>query len=267
MLIRFVSTALAFLAITTSGAMAEQAVAKPQATAAITSTQTVFAAASMSDAMRQVNEAWVAKGNAPMQFNFAASSTLIRQIEQGATASVFISADQRWADWGIERNLLVKDTRVSPIGNSLVLIAPADSTLKVDLTKTTDIAALLGANGRLATGDPQHVPVGRYAEQALTWMGQWDAINPRLARADSVRSAMLLVERGEAPLGIVYGTDAAVSTRVKVVGVFPKDSHEPVTYPFAIVTAQDTPDARAVLAFLIGPEAMKIYERLGFSAQ
>ncbi|MFG1301610.1 molybdate ABC transporter substrate-binding protein [Xanthobacter sp. V3C-3] len=234
--------------------------------APVTSTQTVFAAASMSDAMRQVNELWVARGNAPMQFNLAASSTLIRQIDQGGRASVFISADERWADWGIERGLLVKSTRVSPIGNRLVLIAPTDSALKLDIGRKTDIVALLGRNGRLATGDPAHVPVGRYAQQALTWMGQWKTLNHRLARADSVRSAMLLVERGEAPLGIVYETDAAVSTRVKIVGVFPKESHEPVTYPFVIVKAQDTPAARALLAFLVGPEAMKVYQSFGFTA-
>jgi len=251
MALRLLSAALVCLALAvpslTAPTLARAESTVPQALPAkVTTTQTVFAAASMSDAMRQVNEVWVAKGNAPMQFNFAASSTLIRQIEQGATASVFISADERWADWGIERNLLVKSSRVSPIGNSLVLIAPADSAQKLTITKTTDIAALLGANGRLATGDPAHVPVGLYAQQALTWMGQWDAIAPRLARADSVRSAMLLVERGEAPLGIVYGTDAAISTRVKIVGTFPKESHEP-------------------LAYLVGPEAMAVYEKLGFS--
>lgn len=260
MVLRLLSAALFCLSI------AFPSLASAQGAAPVTTRQTVFAAASMSDALRQANDAWVAKGNAPMEFNFAASSTLIRQIEQGARANIFISADQRWADWGIERNLLVKDSKVSPLGNDLVLIAPADSTVKVDITKTTDIAALLGANGRLATGDPAHVPVGLYAQQALTWMGQWDAINPRLARADSVRAALLLVERGEAPLGIVYGTDAAASNRVKVVGIFPKDSHEPVTYPFVIVTGQDTPDARAAFAFLTGPEAMAIYKKLGFSA-
>ncbi|MFG1477711.1 molybdate ABC transporter substrate-binding protein [Xanthobacter sp. V4C-4] len=264
MVLRLLSTALVFLALSLPTVATAQT-AQPAAAAPVTSTQTVFAAASMSDALRQVNELWVAKGNAPLQFNFAASSTLIRQIEQGATASVFVSADERWADWGIERGLLVKASRVSPLGNDLVLIAPRDSAVKVEITKTTDILALLGANGRLATGDPAHVPVGRYAEQALTWLGQWDAIGPRLARADSVRAAMLLVERGEAPLGIVYGTDAAVSTRVKVVGTFPESSHEPVTYPFVIVTAQDSPDARAVLAFLVGPEAMAVYKKLGFS--
>lgn len=233
--------------------------------APVTQTLTVFAAASMSEAIREANDAWVAQGNAPLQFNFAASSILARQIEQGGAAAVFISADEAWMDWLSERNLIAKDSRVSPIGNRLVLIAPADSALKVDITKTTDIVALLGANGRLATGDPQHVPVGRYAQEALTWLGQWDAINPRLARADSVRNALLLVERGEAPIGIVYETDAAVSTRVKIIGTFPKESHKPVTYPFAVVAANDNAASRALLAFLVGPEALKIYGRLGFT--
>ena len=235
------------------------------ATAPITQTQTIFAAASMTDAIRQVNDLWVAKGNAASQFNFAASSTLARQVEQGGSASVFISADEQWMNWLAERNLIVPETRVSPIGNRLVLVALADSNLKVDISKTTDIAALLGANGRIATGDPQHFPVGRYAQEALTWLGQWGVLENRLARADSVRNALLLVERGEAPLGIVYETDAAVSTRVKIVGTFPKESHKPVTYPFAVLKANDTPAARALLAFLIGPDAMKVYERLGFT--
>lgn len=227
--------------------------------------QTVFAAASMTDALRQVDLLWVAKGNPALRFNFAASSTLARQMEQGAEPDVFVSADEQWMNWSAERNLIVPATRVSPIGNRLVLIAPNDSTLRTELEKSTNLVALLGANGRLATGDPQHVPVGRYAQQALTWMGQWDAIAPRLARADSVRSAMLLVERGEAPLGIVYSTDAAVSQRVRKVATFPKDSHEPVTYPFAVGARRDTPEARALLAFLTGPDAMAVYDRLGFT--
>ncbi len=227
--------------------------------------QTVFAAASMTDALRQVDQIWVAKGNPPLRFNFAASSTLARQMEQGAEPDVFISADEQWMNWSAERNLIVPATRVSPIGNRLVLIAPNDSTAQTTLERSTNLVALLGANGRLATGDPQHVPVGRYAQQALTWMGQWDAISPRLARADSVRSAMLLVERGEAPLGIVYSTDAAISQRVRKIATFPKESHEPVTYPFAVGAKRDTPQARALLTFLTGPEAMAVYDRLGFT--
>lgn len=239
--------------------------AAPGLAPAAPATQTVFAAASMADAIRQADTLWVAQGHPASQFNFAASSTLARQLEHGGNASIFISADERWMDWAAERDLIVKETRVSPLGNRLVLIASKDSKLSLDLTKGTDLVGLLGRNGRLATGDPQHVPVGRYAQQALTWMGQWDAINPRLARADSVRSAMLLVERGEAPLGIVYETDAAISQRVHKVGIFPKESHEPVSYPFAVTRAGDSPQARALLTFLTGPEAMKVYERLGFS--
>ncbi|MGV6875696.1 molybdate ABC transporter substrate-binding protein [Pseudochelatococcus sp. B33] len=233
--------------------------------AAQSQAQTIFAAASMTDAIRQVNELWTAKGNEPFSFSFASSSTLAQQIEQGAEATIFISADERWMDWLQERGLIAEDTRVSALGNRLVLVAPADSDIKVELGKDTDIAALLGADGRLATGDPQHVPVGRYAEQALTALGQWDALAPRLARADSVRSALLLVERGEAPLGIVYATDAAISQGIKVVGVFPEDLHERVTYPFAVVKAADSPAAREALAFLTGDEAAQVYARLGFS--
>jgi len=172
---------------------------------------TVFAAASLTDAMRALGEAWQQKGHPGPRFSFAASSTLARQIEQGASADLFMSADEPWMDYLQQRDLIVNATRISPVGNALVLVAPADSTANVTLARGTDLAALLGANGRIATGDPAHVPVGRYAQAALTWMGQWDAVSPRLARADNVRAALLLVERGEAPFGIVYATDAAAS--------------------------------------------------------
>ncbi len=227
--------------------------------------QTVFAAASMTDSLRQVDRLWVAKGKPSLRFNFAASSTLARQMEQGAEPDVFISADEAWMDWAAARSLIVPATRVSPVGNRLVLVAPADSALRVTLERSTNLVALLGADGRLATGDPRHVPVGRYAQQALTWMDQWAAIAPRLAPADSVRSALLLVERGEVPLGIVYSTDAAVAPRVRVIATFPKESHTPVIYPFAVGARRDTPEARALLAFLTGPEAMAVYDRLGFT--
>ena len=135
------------------------------------------------------------------------------------------------------------------------------------LEKGTDLLALLGKDGRIATGDPAHVPAGRYARQALTWMGQWDAIQPRLANADSVRSALLLVERGEAPYGIVYGTDAAIDPGVVVVGTFPEASHEPVRYPFAVVkAAAGNPAALALLAFLTGADATATFQKYGFAA-
>lgn len=227
---------------------------------------TVFAAASLTDALRALGQDWASRGNPAPRFSFAASSTLARQMEQGAPADLFMSADEQWMNYVQERNLIVNATRVSPIGNSLVLVAPATAARPIDLTRETNIAALLGANGRLATGDPAHVPVGRYAQAALTWMGQWDAVNPRLARADSVRSALLLVERGEAPYGIVYGTDAAISRGVRVVGTFPAASHTPVTYPFAVTRrAENNVPARAFFAFITGPEARPTWQRFGFS--
>ncbi|MEO3471286.1 molybdate ABC transporter substrate-binding protein [Roseomonas sp. CAU 1739] len=227
---------------------------------------TVFAAASLTDALRALGQDWAARGNPAPRFSFAASSALARQMEQGAPADLFMSADEDWMNYVQERNLIVNDTRVSPLGNSLVLVAPADSARPVALTRDTDLRALLGPNGRIATGDPAHVPVGRYAQAALTWMGQWDAIVPRLARADNVRAALLLVERGEAPYGIVYGTDAAASQGVRVVGTFPVASHTPVTYPFALTRrAAGNAQARAFLAFLTGAEARPTWQRFGFS--
>ena len=227
---------------------------------------TVFAAASLTDALRSLAAEWQGRGHPAPRLSFAASSALARQIEQGAPADLFMSADEPWADYLQQRSLLVEATRRSPIGNALVLVAPADAARPVTLTRQTDLAALLGAGGRIATGDPAHVPVGRYAQAALSWMGQWEAIAPRLARADNVRSALLLVERGEAPYGIVYGTDAAIGTGVRVVGTFPAESHPPITYPFALTRrAEGNPEARALLGFLIGPEAAPTWQRFGFS--
>jgi len=227
---------------------------------------TVFAAASLTEALRDLGNQWAARGNPAPRLSFAASSALARQIEQGAPADLFMSADEAWGNYLQERNLLVNETRTSPLGNSLVLIAPAAAASPVTLTRGTDLLALLGPDGRIATGDPAHVPVGRYAQAALTWMGAWNGLSPRLARADNVRSALLLVERGEAPLGIVYSTDAAASTGVRVVGTFPAESHEPITYPFALTRrAEGNAQARALLGFLIGAEAAPTWQRFGFT--
>jgi len=228
---------------------------------------TVMAAASLTDAMKELGQNWAAKGHPVPQFSFGASSALARQIEQGAPADIFASADEAWADYLQTRNLLVADTRTSPIGNSLVLIAPAGVGGTVKIGPGVDLLALLGPDGRIATGDPASVPVGRYAQAALTSLGVWDKVSPRLARAENVRAALLLVERGEAPLGIVYATDAAISKGVRVVGTFPADSHPPITYPFALTKQGDTPQGRALLAFLVGPEAADVYRRLGFSVK
>ncbi len=228
---------------------------------------TVLAAASLTDAMQELGRAWAAQGHPAPRFVFASSSALARQAEQGAPASLFASADEPWMDYLGQRGLLAPGTRISPLGNRLVLIAPAGAA-EVGMVgmvgSGTDLLARLGPQGRIATGDPASVPVGRYAEAALRTLGLWDSLVPRLARAENVRAALLLVERGEAPLGIVYATDAAVSRHVRVVGTFPPGTHPPITYPFAILRGGDNPEARSLLAFLTGPEAAATYRRLGF---
>lgn len=226
---------------------------------------TVFAAASLTDALRALGQDWAGRGNPAPRLSFAASSALARQIEQGAPADLFLSADEPWMDYLQARNLVEAETRRSPIGNALVLIAPADRARAVALARGTDLQAL-ASGGRIATGDPAHVPAGRYAQDALEWMGQWTAIAPRLARADNVRAALLLVERGEAPLGIVYATDAAAARGVAVIGTFPPESHPPITYPVAVTRrAAANPAARALHAFLTGPEAAATWQRFGFT--
>jgi molybdate transport system substrate-binding protein len=229
---------------------------------------TVFAAASLTDALRDLARQWQAQGQPAPRLSLAASSALARQIEQGAAADLFLSADEPWMDYLQQRQLIVETSRISPIGNRLVLIAPADRAQPVTVARGVDLAAALGPKGRLATGDPAHVPAGRYAKAALEWLGQWNALSPRLARADNVRSALLLVERGEAPLGIVYATDAAASRGVAVVGRFPAESHPPITYPFALTRrAQANAQARAFHAFLSGAAAHATWQRFGFSLQ
>jgi molybdate transport system substrate-binding protein len=228
---------------------------------------TVFAAASLTDAMKDVAASWERHGHAPLRLSFGASSTLARQIEQGAPANIFASADEQWMDYLAGRGLIAVGTRRDLLANQLVLVAPAGQSRHVAIGPGLDLAGLLGPAGRLATGDPAHVPVGLYAKQALRKLGVWDIAQPRLAPTADVRGALLLVERGEAPAGIVYATDAAASPRVVVVGVFPDDSHDPITYPFAITKAGDTPDARALLGFLAGSDARAIFARRGFLAE
>jgi molybdate transport system substrate-binding protein len=228
---------------------------------------TVFAAASLTDAMKDVAVLWTKEGHPPPRLSFGASSTLARQIEQGAPVALFASADEKWMDYLAQKNLIAADTRKDLLGNDLVLVVPADKPLHVTIDPSFDLLGLLGASGRVATGDPAHVPVGIYAEQALKQLGWWDKVSPRLARTDDVRAALLLVERGEAPAGIVYATDAAVSKAVMVAGTFPASSHDPVSYPFAVVKAGDTPEARALLAFLAGPQARAVFVQRGFKVE
>jgi len=202
-----------------------------------------------------------------LRLSFASSSTLARQIENGAPANVFASADDQWMDYLAGKGLIAADTRKELLGNDLALVVPADKPVHVSIGPGFDLLGMLGANGRLATGDPAHVPVGIYAEQALKRLGLWEAVQPRLARTEDVRGALLLVERGEAPAGIVYSTDAAVSKAVAVAGLFPDSSHEPVSYPFAVTKAGDTPEARALLTFLAGPQARTVFVQRGFKIE
>ena len=228
---------------------------------------TFFAAASLTDALKDVSAIWVQQGHAAPRLSFGSSSTLARQIEQGAPVNLFASADQKWMDYLVQKDLIALNARKELLGNDLVLVVPAGKPAHIDIVPGVDLATLLGPAGRIATGDPAHVPVGIYAEQALKKLGLWDSLSPRLARTDDVRAALLLVERGEAPAGIVYATDAAVSKGVMIAGVFPASSHNPVVYPFGVTKAGDTPEARALLAFLAGPEARAVFVRRGFKVE
>ncbi len=228
---------------------------------------TVFAAASLTDAMKDISTKWTAAGHQPLVMSFGSSSTLARQIEQGAPANVFASADEKWMDYLADKALIAADTRKDLLGNDLVLVVSADKPLHVTIDKNFNLMCLLGDRGRLATGDPAHVPVGIYAEQALKKLGLWDNVEPRLARTDDVRAALLLVERGEAPAGVVYATDAAVSKSVMVAGTFPADSHDPVSYPFAVTKSGDTAEARALLQFLTSPPARAVFAQRGFKVE
>lgn len=228
---------------------------------------TVFAAASLTDALKDVSAAWAKTGHAPLRLSFGASSAMARQIEQGAPANLFASADLKWMDYLSGKNLIAADTRKNLLGNQLVLIVPATKPRQVAIAPGMDLVGMLGPDGRIATGDPAHVPVGLYAREALTKLGLWDAVMPRLARTEDVRAALLLVERGEAPFGIVYSTDAAASKAVSVAGIFPPDTHKPIVYPFAVTKPGDTPAAREVMTFMQGPVATSIFAKRGFKVE
>jgi molybdate transport system substrate-binding protein len=202
-----------------------------------------------------------------VKFSFAASSALARQIEQGAPAAIFVSADEQWMDYLQQRQLLAPATRRSLLGNRLVLVVPANNPIDVDLKPNFDFAAVLGGEGRWVTGDPSSVPVGRYARDALTKLGAWAFAQTRLVRAENVRVALAFVERGEAAAGIVYETDAVISRRVRVAGVFPADSHAPISYPAAVIAKNDSAAARAFLQFLASNEARDVFRRYGFSVR
>jgi molybdate transport system substrate-binding protein len=223
---------------------------------------TVFAAASLKNAMDDTITAFTARTHIPARASYGASSALARQIEQGAPADVFVSADVDWMDYVAKRNLIVPDSRVDLLSNHLALIAPADSTLKLKISPGMPLAAALGS-GRLAVAGPD-VPAGRYAQASLTTLGVWPSVQDKLARAESVRAALAFVARGETPLGIVYDTDAKVEPKVRIVGLFPDATHAPIVYPAAVVAASRNPGATAFIHFLRGREAVAIFHRYGF---
>jgi len=231
------------------------AVARPAATV------TVFAAASLTDSLRTVADAYKARTGVTVTLSFGASSTLARQIDQGARADIFMSADTDWMDVLQKGGLLA--ARKDLLGNQLVLIAALNSKSAPRIAQHFDLAGALG-DGRLALADPASVPAGKYAKAALTSLGVWDSVASKVAPAENVRVALEYVARGEAPFGVVYATDAKIAPSVKIVGVFPEDSHAPITYPVAL-TKSASPAARDFLMFLSGSSARAIFQHAGFT--
>ena len=226
-------------------------------------TITVFAAASMKNALDEVDAAYTAKTGIGFSVSYAASSVLAKQIEQVAPADVFVSADTDWMDYAISKKTINEPSRVNLLGNSIVLIAPKDSKIdNVTITQGFDLARLAG-DGKIATGDVKSVPAGKYAKAALEKLGAWQAAEPKFAMAESVRAALTLVARGEATLGIVYSTDAKVDPSVKIVGTFPADSHPAIIYPVAATTTAKA-GTSDYLAFLRSSAAKTIFEKYGF---
>ncbi|AKC86069.1 molybdate ABC transporter substrate-binding protein [Pseudoxanthomonas suwonensis] len=223
---------------------------------------TVFAAASLKESLDEAAAAYQQATGTPVRISYAASSALARQIEQGAPAQVFISADLDWMDYLQQRNLVDTGSRRNLLGNRLVLVAPQASTAKVDPAKPGSIASALG-DGRLAVGQTATVPAGKYARAALESLGQWDGVKTRLAESESVRAALMLVARGETPLGIVYASDAKAEPRVRVVATFSEDSHPPIVYPVAALRGAPEP-ARDFVRWLASPPARAIFTQRGF---
>jgi len=224
----------------------------------------IFAAASLKDALDEVNVAYQHENSQETATSYAASSTLAKQIEAAAPADVFISADLDWMDYLAKRNLIKPETRANLLGNRLVLIAPVNSPLNLAIGPNFSLAQALG-NGRLAIADPNGVPAGRYGKAALQSLGVWSTIADRLAPAENVRAALALVARGETPLGIVYQTDAASDKDVKIVGIFPQDTHPPIIYPIAVVVSSTNPAALGYLAYLKSRAARPTFEKHGFT--
>ncbi|MBC2668789.1 molybdate ABC transporter substrate-binding protein [Novosphingobium piscinae] len=224
----------------------------------------VLAAASLQEALSAAAAAWARRGHPRPVLSFAASSALARQVEAGAPADLFLSADEDWMTYLDRRGLLRRGSRVALLGNTLVLVAPATRPLRLAIAPGFPLARTLGP-GRLAMADPDSVPAGKYGREALTALGVWSQVEGRVVRAENVRAALALVARGEAPLGIVFATDARATPAVRVVGVFPSRSHAPIIYPLAALARSTNPEGEGFRRFLLGSEARAIFRRHGFT--
>ena len=222
----------------------------------------VFAAASLKNALDAVNAQWQKETGKSAKISYAASSALAKQIEQGAPAQMFISADLDWMDYVEKKNQIKPESRSNLLGNRIVLIAPKDKAQPIDIKPGFDLAKVLG-DGRLSMANVDSVPAGKYGKAALEKLGVWASVSNKLAQAENVRAALLLVSRGEAPAGIVYQTDAASDSSVKIIGTFPEDTHPPIIYPIAL-TANASPDAAAFLAYIRSDKAKPLFEAQGF---
>ncbi|MBM7405824.1 MULTISPECIES: molybdate ABC transporter substrate-binding protein [Sphingomonas] len=227
----------------------------------------VLAAASLQESMNAAADAWARRGHPRPRLSFAASSALARQAASGAPADLFVSADRDWMDDLQRRGLVVPGTRTDLLGNRLVLIAPKGSSARVALRAGVDLRRALGPRGRLAMANPDAVPAGKYGKAALEKLGGWQQVAPLVVRGESVRAALALVERGVAPLGIVYATDARASAKVRIAGVFPAGSYPPIVYPAARLKNGTSPDAEAFRRFLNSREGKAIFARFGFSTR
>ena len=244
---------------------AQEAPAKPAVTTKDTK-PVIFAAASLKTALDSINAAWTKETGQSATISYAASSALAKQIEQDAPAEMFISADLDWMDYLAAKNLIKTATRSNLLGNRLVMIASRDTALPVDIKPGFDLAKLLGG-GRLAMADVKSVPAGKYGKAALEKLGAWAGVSDMIAQAENVRAALVLVSRGEAPLGIVYKTDAATDPTVKIVATFPEDTHPPIIYPVALTAKSVNGAAEAFLAYLKTPAAKALFETQGFAVK
>ena len=250
--------------LATVGLAAALALAPISASVALADDVVVFAAASLKNALDEIAGNWKSETGKTTAISYAASSALAKQIAEGAPADIFISADLAWMDDVAGKNLIKADTRSNLLGNRIVLVAPADSTLSLDIAPGMDLADAL-KGGKLAMGDPKAVPAGKYGQAALEKLGVWDSVSGSVAAAENVRAALALVSKGEAPLGIVYQTDAGADPGVKIVGMFPEDTHPPIIYPVAITAASKNADAAAFLDYLHSDKAKASFEKQGFT--